>query len=43
MLLKMDQLPWYRRLFASAPESGLKATLAKAGRGNADSSRTATE
>jgi TPR repeat protein len=32
----MDQLPWYRRLFSSAPESGLKATLAKAGQGDAD-------
>jgi len=36
MLDSMAQLPWYRRLFCKAPESGLKVTLARAGRGDAD-------
>ena len=36
MLDSMDQLPWYRRIFSSAPESGLKSALAKAGLGDAD-------
>lgn len=32
----MGQLPWYRRLFSTAPESDLNATLARAGQGDAD-------
>jgi TPR repeat protein len=36
MLDSMDPLPWYRRLFSSAPEPDLKTTLAKAGQGDAD-------
>jgi len=38
MLDSMDPLPWYRRLFSSAPEPDLKTTLAKAGQGDADAS-----
>lgn len=36
MLDSMDQLPWYRRIFSSAPEADLKTALAKAGFGDAD-------
>jgi len=36
MLDSMDQLPWYRRIFSSAPKSGLTTALAKAGLGDAD-------
>jgi TPR repeat protein len=36
ILTSMDQLPWYRRLFAGPRETDLTTTLAKAGRGDAD-------
>lgn len=35
-LATMDQLPWYRRLFARPEASDLESTLDKAGRGDAD-------
>jgi TPR repeat protein len=36
MLNSMDQPPRHRRLFSRAPKSDLRATLARAGRGDAD-------
>ena len=33
----MDQLPWYRRIFASAPPANLQSTLQKAEQGDAES------
>jgi len=34
MVTSMDQIPWYRRIFSSAREFDLKATQAKADRGD---------